>query len=48
MFLFMFFLLLVGAFIIASGFIGVIIAAIVVDVLVFIQIVRLIFFRKKN
>ena len=48
MFLFIFLLLLVGAFIIASGFVGVIMAAIVVDTLVFIQIIRLIFFRKNR
>lgn len=47
MFLLIFLLLLIGAFIIASGFVGMIIAAIVIDALAFIQIVRLIFFRKK-
>ena len=47
MFLFIFLLLLIGAFIIACGIVGVIMAAIVIDAIVFIHIIRLIFFRKK-
>lgn len=48
MFLFIFFLLLIGAFIIASGLVGLVIAVIVIDAVVFVQILRWIFSRRKK
>lgn len=48
MFLFILLLLLIGAFLIASGVIGLFFLFIFIDIVVFVEIIKFIFFRKKR
>ena len=48
MFLFILLLLLIGSFLIASGAIGLFFLFIFIDIVVFVEIIKFIFFRKKR